>query len=205
MTTTTFVYPIEVPEKIEKIDKNKTLDVYLTEILNKEIISEPDVEDCKSSNQSNPSSNTSGGQKTKGPVKLTISIKTNKYFIITLKLFKKNDKKQNIKINPNLIISKQITVDNKKYNLSGFIMHIGSSNKGHYTFYKVLADGSGILYDDDAVSDKTHDEINQILNDNNVEFTPYVLLYEQAIDENINPLPPPPPPPPPRSVVFTTS
>jgi UDP-N-acetylglucosamine:LPS N-acetylglucosamine transferase len=58
-----------------------------------------------------------------------------KYFMIQLNLCTGSGDK----LKPNLIISKQITINNKKYNLSGFIMHQGENTTSiHYLFYKIL-------------------------------------------------------------------
>jgi hypothetical protein len=119
-------------------------------------------------------------KKTKrGPFKITTKIYPNKYFIIQLKLFKYINLKST-KITPNLNISKILEINNNKYYLSGFILHIGNTLSGiHYVFYKILPDGSGYLYDDDSFITNTKNEIDDILTKNNQYKTPYILLYEK--------------------------
>ena len=114
-----------------------------------------------------------------GPYKEITQGIPRKYLIIQLKLFSINGKKS-IKIPPNLNISKEIIINNNKYYLSGFIVHLGQTINGdHYVFYKVLPDGSGISYNDDRVSDFSSDGIERLLTQNIVGETPYVLLYEK--------------------------
>lgn len=120
-----------------------------------------------------------------GPYDKHINIITNKYFIIQLILFSvKYDKSSNQyvsnKISPNLNISKKIKLNNCVYYLSGFIVHLGTTIHGnHYLFYKVLPNGSGILYDDSEVTDISTADIDRILTQNVIRETPYILLYEK--------------------------
>jgi len=114
-----------------------------------------------------------------GPYKEITQGIPRKYLIIQLKLFSINDGVSK-KTPPNLNISKKIIINNNKYYLSGFIVHIGSTIHGyHYVFYKVLPDGSGILYDDRIPSDISPSEIERLLTQNIVAKTPYILLYEK--------------------------
>ena len=112
-----------------------------------------------------------------GPATKTLTIKIpkeNKYLIIQFLLFNNTLEKIKKKIN----IENILLIDGKNYNLSGFIVHIGATMvNGHYVFYKVLADGSGILYDDDNVSYTDKKTIDTFLNKNSAVL-PYILLYE---------------------------
>jgi ubiquitin C-terminal hydrolase len=114
-----------------------------------------------------------------GPASKTLTIKIpkeNKYLIIQLKLFDNTLQKIKNKIN----IENILLIDGKTYNLSGFIEHQEKTiANGHYVFYKVLADGSGILYDDDNVSYTDKKTIDKFLNKTSANL-PYILLYERV-------------------------
>ena len=122
----------------------------------------------------------------KGPYTETIDIFANKYFIIKLNVGKQGPERDHTgkllesKQKTNLIISKSINLNNYEYLLSGFIMHQGPSlNVGHYIFYKILPDGRGIEYNDSNIYNITIDEMNDLLSKDDINNTPYVLLYEK--------------------------
>lgn len=164
-----YIYILNIPDN--KIDLN----TYINNILSIDhLIDDPDnfLNGCNTPQD-----------KTKGPYYKKFDIKANKYLIFWLKLFSQNiinGKVINEKRPPNLNISKEITINNNRYFLSGFILHLGDSINGyHYVFYKVLPDGSGILYNDSSVSEITSADIDKLLTKNIVKKTPYVLLYEK--------------------------
>ena len=177
------IYTLEVPNTIKSHDKLIELNEYLPSIISEKkekIERENFLNGCHES-ATTATATTSANVVTKGPWTKFTNISTNKYFIIQLKLFDM-DYEQNMtyKKPPNLKISKNIIINKCNYYLSGFIFHIGESVNGtHYTFYKILPDGSGILYDDAAISDIPQHEINNILTQNIRGRTPYILLYEK--------------------------
>ena len=117
----------------------------------------------------------------------------NKYFIVHLKLF---DFTTGVaqKIYTAQPMSYKLFIENKTYILSGFIAHSGTTSGGHYVFYKITSDNTGILYNDKDVN--KHDEkTNNILkfekHTKNIfisvktkTHTPYVLLYERDDSNN---------------------
>ena len=117
----------------------------------------------------------------------------NKYFIVHLKLFDFTTSVAT-KIYTAPPISYKLFIENKTYILSGFIAHSGTTSDGHYVFYKITSDNTGILYNDTYVN--KHDEkTNNILkfekNTKNIfisvintNHTPYVLLYERDDSNN---------------------
>ena len=176
-----FIYTLEVPK-----DEGQNLNEYFKTKLNTSEISTAGNErdGCKINDDDTTI--------IKGPSTKTIKILPNKYFIIQLKLFDRKLGEQTEKLKTNLIISKEIDIDEKKYKLSGFILHIGEKVDGvHYVFYKMLADGSGYLYDDKMIINITIENMNVILSKNEKNNTPYILLYEKDEGSIIKPPIPP--------------
>ncbi len=168
-----YIYLINIP--YAKIDFDEYLKSFNIPIL----INDPDnyLNGCKQTKE------TKETEITKGPYYKSYDIKANKYIIFSLKLFSQNilnGKVINTKVPPNLNISKIINLNNCAYYLSGFIVHIGNTIDGyHYVFYKVLPNGSGILYDDSLVTDISSTDIDRLLTQNIIRETPYILLYEK--------------------------
>jgi len=103
----------------------------------------------------------------------------NKYIILQLKIFKQKQTGSRIKIQHNIKLADDndnIYVNNIIYKLIGFIAHSGSFNSGHYISY-IKYDNIWYSFNDEHVNKINLN--NKKIWEYNINFTPYVILYEK--------------------------
>ena len=95
----------------------------------------------------------------------------NKYVLIIMKIYDHSNNK--IIVNLDKLMTEQITLNDKQYNLIGFIVHIGNNPRsGHYMSYTKKHD-KWIKYDDNITT--VINDINDIKSDE----SKYIYLYER--------------------------
>jgi ubiquitin C-terminal hydrolase len=108
----------------------------------------------------------------------------NRYLIIQLKRFEYNKTKKMVeKIRKYIIPNETITVDEKKYTLTGIICHRGDNiGSGHYVYYECDDEGNDIrLYNDSVIEDKQKNNyIDQAYN-NEINTDGYMFLYSRDL------------------------
>jgi uncharacterized UBP type Zn finger protein len=106
----------------------------------------------------------------------------NRYLIIQLKRFEYNENSSK-KIRQFITPDKTITVDEKKYTLTGIICHRGNDiGSGHYVYYECDDQGNDIrLYNDDVITDKDIDNYIDPAYNNEINKDGYMFLYSRDL------------------------